>query len=110
MATSSSNEDNRLNRDPAEDVADRDPEVVRERRGGGDRDLRQVRRDRKQDRASERFPSPSRMSSASVELREQDSSDPDGRGRREEDQDERGETETREHAAVLSDAAAQRLP
>ena len=49
-------EDNRLNRDPAQDVADCDPEVVRERRRGGDRDLRQVRRDRKQDCASEGFP------------------------------------------------------
>jgi len=49
-------EDNRLNRDPAKDVADRDPEVVRERRGGGDRDLRQVRRDCEQDRAPEGFP------------------------------------------------------
>ena len=51
-------------------------------------------------------PSPSRMSSASVELESRIPADPDGRSRREEDQDERGETEAREHAAVCIGSGA----
>ena len=102
-------EDDGLDRDPAEDVPDRDPEVVRERRRGRDRDLRQVRRDREQDRAAERLAEPEPDVERVGRARELDPRDPDRHGRNGEDQDERGEAQTREHELFLAGPSAGKL-
>ena len=96
-----------LDRDPAEDVPDRDPEAVRERRRDDDRDLRQVRRDREQDRAAERLAQAEPRVEHVRRARKVDARDPDGARGDGEDQDERGEAQAREQRfGQLKDSSA----
>jgi hypothetical protein len=82
-------ESDSLDRDPAEDVPGRDPDVVLERRGHGDRDLREVRRDGEQDRSGQGLPEVEADGEDIGHPREPDTGDPDRGSRRREDDHER---------------------
>lgn len=86
-------ENDGLNRDPAQDVSHRDPDRVRERGRRGDRDLGQVRRDREQDDAADRFSQPQPLVQHVGRVGQVAACRPDRPGRDEEDQHQRREAE-----------------
>jgi hypothetical protein len=90
------NEDDRLDGDTAEDVPDRDAEVVRERRARRDRDLRQVRCNREEDEPSDRLSDAEPVVEHVGRVRKLDACNPDGAGCTGEDEHQKGQR----HAAV----------
>src|SRR5207248_8223092 len=95
-------EHERLDRDAADQVADGQVEVARERGGGGDRDLRQAARDREEDQAAELLAETEADIERVGRLREEDSGGPGGGARRDEDNDEERRIEPA-HAPTLEE-------
>jgi hypothetical protein len=89
-------EDDGLDRDAAEDVPDRDADVVRERCAHGDRDLGQVRCQREDHEPADRFAEAEPVVEHVGCVRQVDACDPDGAGRADEYEHEKRER----HAAV----------
>jgi hypothetical protein len=89
-----------LDGDAAEDIADRDAEVVVERGAGGDRDLRQVRRDGEHDEPAQRLPDPEAGGENVRRVGQLHARQPHRDRRHGEDGDERREPERRHPAAL----------
>ena len=86
-------QDDGLDRDPTEDVADGDAEVVGEGGADRDRDLGQIGGDREEDEAAERLPEPEAGGEHVGRVRELDPGVPDRERRQCEDRDDRRERE-----------------